>query len=176
MSILGSSPLRRGLALALVQLLLVAGLGAKMLIDRSRLPRAWARTLPVDPLLPIRGRYVQLVLEAEARGFPQETPRSYPAVLLAENGRLVVEPLPDEHSQSRWGNHWINLRENDRQRATFFSGAVPFFIPEHVPDPSQRPDGEELWAEVTLPRRGPPRPIRLGIKRGDGPIEPLDLN
>jgi hypothetical protein len=49
---------------------------------------------------------------------------------------------------------------------------VAFFIPEHIPDPSIRPDGEELWAEVTLPRRGPPRPIRLGVRR-DGSLIPL---
>jgi hypothetical protein len=30
----------------------------------------------------------------------------------------------------------------------------------------------EVWAEVTLPRRGPPRPIRLGIKK-DGVVTPL---
>ncbi|MBA2458197.1 MAG: hypothetical protein H0V43_04470 [Gemmatimonadales bacterium] len=42
---------------------------------------------------------------------------------------------------------------------------VAFFIPEHIPDPSVRPAGEEQWAEVTIPRRGPPRPIRLAVGR-----------
>jgi hypothetical protein len=40
-----------------------------------------------------------------------------------------------------------------------------------VPDPSIRAPGEELWVEVTLPRRGPPRPIRLGVKK-DGVMIP----
>lgn len=31
----------------------------------------------------------------------------------------------------------------------------------------------QLWAEVTLPRKGPPRPIRLGVKKG-GLLTPLD--
>jgi len=33
---------------------------------------------------------------------------------------------------------------------------------------------EELWVEVTVPRRGPPRPLRLGVKK-DGTLTPLDL-
>lgn len=47
------------------------------------------------------------------------------------------------------------------------------FVPEHVPDPSIRVAGEELWGEVSVPRKGPPRPVRLGVKRGTGAIEPL---
>ncbi len=49
---------------------------------------------------------------------------------------------------------------------------VAFFIPEHVPDPSRRPVGEELWVEVSIPKSGPPRPIRLGVKK-DGVLTPL---
>ena len=53
---------------------------------------------------------------------------------------------------------------------------LAFFIPEHAPDPTALRPGEELWAEVTLPRKGPPRPIRLGVKKGAGPIVPLNLD
>jgi hypothetical protein len=49
---------------------------------------------------------------------------------------------------------------------------LAYFIPEHVPDPSRRADGEELWVEVTVPARGAPRPIRLGVKK-DGQLMPL---
>ncbi len=51
---------------------------------------------------------------------------------------------------------------------------VAYFIPEHIPDPSIRPAGEELWAEVTVPKSGPPRPIRLGVRR-NGTLTPLDI-
>ena len=51
---------------------------------------------------------------------------------------------------------------------------VAFFIPENIPDPSVRPAGEELWVEVTIPKEGPPRPIRLGVKK-DGELTPLPL-
>ena len=55
---------------------------------------------------------------------------------------------------------------------------VLFFVPEHaLPFEMERfkANGPELWAEVTIPRRGPPRPIRLGLKRA-GKLEPLEIN
>ena len=52
---------------------------------------------------------------------------------------------------------------------------VAFFIPEHIPDPSFRPKGEELWVEVSVPKKGPPRPIRLGVKK-DNVLTPLNPN
>jgi len=55
------------------------------------------------------------------------------------------------------------------------SEPVVFFIPENVPDPSRRPPGEQLWVEVTAPKKGPPRPIRLGVKK-DGVLTPLALD
>jgi len=44
---------------------------------------------------------------------------------------------------------------------------VDFFFPEHAVDPSIRKIGEELWVEVTVPAKGPPRPVRLAVKQGD---------
>jgi hypothetical protein len=49
-----------------------------------------------------------------------------------------------------------------------------YFIPEHAPDPSRRAADEELWVEVTLPKKGPLRPIRLGVKKG-GVLTPLPI-
>jgi hypothetical protein len=49
---------------------------------------------------------------------------------------------------------------------------LAFFLPEGVKDPSDRPPGEELWVEVTLPGAGAPRPIRLGVRK-DGVLMPL---
>jgi hypothetical protein len=68
----------------------------------------------------------------------------------------------------------VQLRRDGNRWSARLSQPVAFFIPEHVPDPSIRPPGEELWAEVTVPHRGPPRPIRLGIMR-KGQLAPLDL-
>jgi hypothetical protein len=54
---------------------------------------------------------------------------------------------------------------------------VLFFVPEHTLPfevTRSRRDAPELWAEVTLPHRGPPRPIRLAIKK-EGKMELLDI-
>ena len=64
-----------------------------------------------------------------------------------------------------------HFNRTDRQR-------VLFFVPEHtLPFERARatPDAPEIWAEVTIPRQGPPRPIRLGVKRA-GKLEPLHVN
>ena len=55
---------------------------------------------------------------------------------------------------------------------------VLFFVPERtLPFETLRGrrDAPELWAEVTIPHKGPPRPIRLAIKKA-GRLELLDIN
>ena len=55
---------------------------------------------------------------------------------------------------------------------------VLFFVPEHMlPFETMRGrrDAPELWAEVTLPQKGPPRPIRLALKQA-GKLDVLDVN
>ena len=55
---------------------------------------------------------------------------------------------------------------------------VLFFVPEHaLPFETGRAarNAPELWAEVTIPRKGPPRPIRLALKKA-GKLEPIDIN
>jgi len=164
----------KGLILAGLQLLLVASLGAKLLMDRATLPRAWAKATPYDPNLPIRGRYVSLRLEVQPS--PGVEPANYPenrAALRVENNRLVAVP-------ARPGQDGVLITARRPQSPGAPAGVVlqepvDFFIPEHVPDPSRRPRGEELWVEVTVPRKGPPRPIRLGVKK-DGALTPLSLD
>jgi hypothetical protein len=65
--------------------------------------------------------------------------------------------------------------QQGNQKVAVLNTPVALFIPEHVPDPSRRVPGEELWVEVTVSKKGPPRPIQLGVKQGDGPIVPMDL-
>ena len=45
---------------------------------------------------------------------------------------------------------------------------VLFFVPETQQEFESRRAGAELWAEVTIPRKGPPRPIRLALKSANG--------
>jgi hypothetical protein len=158
------TPLVKGLVLGAVQVAMVLSLGGKLLLDRATLPRVWVRTMPYDPNLPIRGRYVSLSIAAEARGFPAGA--IYGSARLAvEEGTLVARP--DEN-----GGNMVNTFGNNATAT--LSQPIAFFIPEHIPDPSRRPAGEELWVELTVPPKGPPRPIQLGVKK-DGVLTPLSL-
>jgi hypothetical protein len=156
-------PIYRGIAVAVLQCLIVLSLAGKYAIDRERLPRVWAKALPVDPNLPIRGRYVSLRLALDLTEGGSET-HGGPVRLSAQNGRLVATPSTGSET----------LVSGDNTRGWSLWEPVAFFIPEHVPDPSRRATGEELWVEVSVPRKGPPRPVRLGVKK-DGVLTPLEL-
>jgi hypothetical protein len=159
----------KGLAVALIHILIVLSLGGKLLYDRATRPRVWVRTGSVDPDLPIRGRYLTLNLEVHAPAFkpmdPSKTTQQYDSSyveLAVENGRLVA------HKTSRPTEMMINTwsRQTSRGDGSFLlSSPVLFFIPEHAEAP-RLGGGSELWAEVTVPTKGPPRPIQLAIKRG----------
>jgi len=163
------SPMRAGLIVAALHLTIVGSLGGKLLVDRATRPRVWARTAPVDPNLPIRGRYVQLRIDAAFE--PGEETATWMSdghlALVERNGRLAaaksdsVSPL----------NGSVFVR--DGERVVRLNQPIAYFIPEHAADPSRRPPGEELWVEVTIPKSGAPRPIRLGVKK-DGQLTPLD--
>jgi hypothetical protein len=76
---------------------------------------------------------------------------------------------------------YLALRLAPEQNAQWYAETngqmVLFFVPEHtLPFEAMRSrrDAPELWAEVTLPHRGTPRPIRLAIRKA-GQIELLDI-
>lgn len=168
----------KGIALALFHVSMVALLGGKLLYDRATLPAVWVEAAPHDPTLPIRGRYVSLDLMVEGRGLrePGKTAGWQPAQavhLSVEGGRLVAVPNAEQRGNDP--SRDVRIVERQGRKLAVLAQPVPFFIPEHVPDPSLRPPGEELWVQVTVPRQGPPRPIRLGIRKGTGPLLPLEL-
>ena len=155
--------MRKGLIVAVIHILMVASLGGKLLVDRATRPRVWARTVPFDPDLPIRGRYVRLRIEGNAPDIPAGS--SVPVKLDIRDQALIMLPTEDDKG--------LSATLADPSRPAVLDQPLAYFIPEHIPDPSVRLQGEELWVEVTLPRRGPPRPIRLGVKK-DGVLTPLD--
>jgi|SRR5579864_238311 len=127
------NPLRKGIVLGALQCAFVLSLTGKLLYDRATRPRIWVKTMPWDPNLPIRGRYLSLILSPEA------------------------------------GAPYFERTNHER---------VVFFVPEHRTEVDSlrfRRNAPELWAEVTIPRKGPPRPIRLGLKQ-DGEIQPVASN
>ena len=150
--------------IAVVQVALVFAVAGKLVYDRATLPRAWVQTAGVDPVLPIRGRYVAFNLLFEAA--PESA--QLPPVDEAASGSLVVRgdkalvvlrrdvpgerptgPLSFMRRDTPGGPRWMLL------------GPVAFFLPEHAPDPTRGVAPGELWMEVTLPPGSAPRPIRL---------------
>jgi hypothetical protein len=106
----------------------------------------------VDPNMPLRGRYLALQLEVT----PADGLVNWGmAKLSAEHGQLVARPAIDGQRVTRPRAEWV------------LGDMVPFFVAEHAVDP--RRAGAELWVEVSVPESGPPRAIRLGVKK-DGVI------
>ena len=144
-------PFYRGAALMVLHCLLVLSVAGKFAWDRERLPRAWANATPIDPNLPIRGRYVTLQLRVEPADANSE---SSLARLAAENGKLVAHPVTSG-GLAVWHRSpqiWV------------LSEPIAYFLAEHAPDPTGLRPGEELWVEVSVPANGPPRPIRLEVR------------
>src|ERR1039458_5729471 len=129
-------PVYRGIAVTVLQCLIVLSVAGKYALDRERLPRVWAMAAQVDPSLPVRGRYVSLRLQVEV---PPDAGQWTSARLSAVDGRLVatadptgalhIMPAVVRTAAEPIGTQWVLVER------------VAFFIPEHVPDPSRRPPG-----------------------------------
>jgi hypothetical protein len=98
---------------------------------------------------------------------------------------VTVKPLPSrdcsrepQEKQSACATEEAALQSKapvDFPLAAVLNTPVLYFIPEHAVDPTPRGgDGKELWAEVTIPKKGPPRPIQLALKK-NGVWMPLDV-
>jgi hypothetical protein len=166
----------KGVAVALLHVLIVASVGGKFLYDRAHRPRVWVRTGWVDPDLPLRGRYVDLRVEVQAQ-WVKEKNTSWSWVTLAAGKETLVARESDVDTGLSVVNPSVNFANRPSQPnrpgpdRLFLNESVLFFLPEHADFPRLKP-GDELWAEVTVPRKGPPRPIQLALKRG-GEWKPL---
>ena len=186
------------LALLGIQLAIVSTIAAKYLYQRITCPRVWTRTVAYDPDLLMRGRYlsVQLLVDgcqstlpsAAQAAMPRDKngvqtgkvftvnangPVRFPARIKVESNKLVVIRLPESASQSgaqmvaAWpGSSCDKLRLED---------PVDFYIAEHAASPMPAGSGQELWVEVTVPPKGPPRPLQLALK-DNGVWKPLNLH
>ena len=170
--------LQRGLLFAAIQVVLVSSLGAKLLWDRATEPRGWALTRGYDPDLVIRGRYVNVSLLVKADkvygglGWAQNAPSARPynstnVSLAVENGRVVA--IPADHFTG------FSIGAPEMRDAEVLAQVYPpvvYFLPEHAANPLSRRAQGTTVLEVTIPKKGPPRPIRFGIKVGEQ-ITPL---
>ena len=166
--------LTKGIAVALAHILIVLSLGGKLFYDRATRPRVWVKTAIVYPDLPIRGRYLFLGLQVRMPAYnpgpPSKNPAQYSSVmeyvqLTVENGQLVARK--SESPTNLYVSQWNRRPNSDGSEMLVLSPNVDFFLPEHAEMPRMNPNAsDELWVEVTVPRKGPPRPIQLAMKRG----------
>jgi hypothetical protein len=178
----------KGFAVLFLQLFLVLSLAAKYTWERHTCPRVWTRATRYDPQQPIRGRYIALTLHASACDLPaaEEQPDFGPSATgewragqakkwwvlpAARDGKLapvLADKLEPGVAQQ------LTLRHGQPCEFATLSGSTEFFIGEHTNIPFPLAKGEELWAEVTVPPSGPPRPVQLAVSDGKN-FRVLDL-
>lgn len=194
-------PITRAVVVALIQVLIVCSLGAKLLYDRRTRPRAWFKTERYDPNLPIRGRYVSLLIEVNDSRSSEEIEKKFGAeiqVIENRNAQYHYRGSDDfgrecgliamrdgapvaafDQTTATWNcdNLTFVRRRTGSENSLRLTEPSLFFIPDTAKDPTHLSAGEELWVLATIPPKGPPRPIALGVKKAaEKDIRPLDLN
>lgn len=187
---------KTSIVLLVIQLALVSSIAAKYFYQRSTCPRAWTRAAAYDPNMVMRGRYLSLRLTVDGcqstlpsalrATFPRNAdgttkptgftvnddhfPITFRANLKVEKNRLLAIRIPEADLRSKGvdvtalsGSSCNDLRLDE---------PVDFYIAEHAADPSALRQGQELWIEVTVPPKGPPRPLQLALK-DNGAWKPL---
>lgn len=176
----------RAVAVLLIQAVLVLSIAAKYLYERKNSPRVWARAGQYDPSLPLRGRYFGLQLAVDACSLPHDKAHhiegysapgqppnpghwQWTVRLLAQKGTLVpvLAKDTDRPELTEELTQWSNDSSCDR---AMLSDNMELFVSDQAKSPFPLAKDEELWVEVTLPPMGPPRPIQLAIRKGDGRI------
>lgn len=185
------------LALLVIQLTLVSSIAAKYLYQRWTCPRVWTVAAAYDPELPMRGRYIQtrLVVDgcqstlpsAKAATFPRDyngavrpgpyqlrpVPVTFRANLKVESNKLMAVLIVGDET-GRAGQE-ISVAPGAGCDQMRLSTPTNFYIAEHASSPLPLKQGQQLWIEVTVPPKGPPRPIQMALK-DNGVWKPLGLN
>ena len=179
------------LTLLIVQLGIAGSIAAKYLYQRWSCPRVWVKSAAYDPSLPMRGRYLSLQVTVDGcqstlpshadAEFPRKTdgtvagprfrvrgdhPVEFPAKLEVKENRLLAYRLPNE-DETRNGQY-VAASPGSPCDAMHLTEPVNFYIAEHAASPLPQKPGDELWMEVTVPPKGPPRPIQLALKSSGG--------
>ena len=176
---------KTSVALLVIQLAIVSSVAAKYLYQCWTCPRVWARTVAFDPQLPMRGRYLSLQLlvdgcqstlpSAKAAAFPRDLNGAairgpfmvrasaiFHADLKVENNRLLAIRIQDDQNGTL--GQEVSVWPGAACDAMRLDAPVDFYIAEHAQSPLPVKPGQELWIEVTVPPKGPPRPTQLVLK------------
>jgi uncharacterized membrane-anchored protein len=186
---------RTSMELLVIQLALVSLIAAKYLYQRWTCPTVWTRAAAYDPEMLMRGRYLSLQLTVD--GCQSTLPSAAQAVFLRDKNGAAggttysINPSRSVEFPAKLkvdGNKLVAIRnpDDDNRPSGIMVSAMPgascenmridapvdFFIAEHAADPSRLRPGQELWIEVTVPPKGPPRPLQLALKE-NGAWKPL---
>lgn len=185
---------RVSIALLVFQTVIVSSVALKYLYQRATCPRVWTRTAAYDPSLVMRGRYLSLQLMVDGCGstLPSAKNAQYPRnVEGVPSGNFNINAPQTVWFQARLavkGNKLTVIRVTESETSAAsqtvsappgipcdqmrLSNPVDFYIAEHANDPTWLKRGQELWIEVTVPPKGPPRPLQLALK-DNGVWKPL---
>jgi uncharacterized membrane-anchored protein len=187
---------KTSIILLVIQLALVSSIAGKYFYQRSTCPRAWTRAAAYDPNMVMRGRYLSLRLTVDGcqstlpsalratfprnadgttkpTGFTvndEQYPITFRANLKVEKSKLLAIRIPEADLRSKGVN--VTAMPGSPCDALRLQQPVDFYIAEHAADPTALRQGEELWIEVTVPPKGPPRPLQLALK-DNGAWKPL---
>jgi hypothetical protein len=186
---------KSSLVLLAVQLLLVSSIAGKYLYQRWNCPRVWTRAVMFDPSLVMRGRYLSVQLSvdgcrstmpsAKQAAFPRNidgvaggpgfsvaapVPVRFPAALKVEGNKLIAIRIQNPATPS--DGVTVEAHPGASCEQMRLATPVNFYIAEHAATPLPLKPGQDLWIEVTVPPKGPPRPTQLALKQ-DGAWKPL---
>jgi hypothetical protein len=183
---------RTSIALLAIQLAVVSSIAAKYLYQRSTCPKVWTCAVAYDPSMVMRGRYISARLYADACGLlPDQTKdvvanaSRVPGYLDMADGSTFLQGKIGA-SQGKLAVLYIEkgkAKKTDQQLVWPQSGdcskvalwtPVDFYLSEKAQSPFPLLKGSELWVEVTVPPKGPPRPLAMAIKGGNGQWQPLN--
>jgi hypothetical protein len=169
-------PLVSAVVIGLLHAAIVLAIGVQAAVDRQHLPRAWVLARPDTAASAAHGRYLRLhVVPALDAGLAPKLDtvngrtfvRPAPVALEARNGRLHAHVA----AASRVHLGYPGARQEGE---AVLRPALELYVPPaagSAPELSRQP---EVWVEVSVPRQGPPRPLRLGTMK-DGRIVPIGL-
>lgn len=186
---------RVSIALLGIQVAIVSTVAIKYLYQRTTCPRVWTRAAAYDPSLIMRGRYLSLQLSVDgcsstlpsaknaqfprnANGIPSGTSFNvnapgmvwFQAKLAVKENKLIAIRVPE--SESSGSTESVSAAPGSTCDQMRLAVPVDFYIAEHATDPTFLKSGQELWIEVTVPPKGPPRPLQLAVK-DNGSWKPL---
>jgi hypothetical protein len=185
---------RTSIALLAIQLAVVSSIAAKYLYQRSTCPKVWTRAVAYDPSMIMRGRYISAQLHVDVCGVPQpdesfrtrvaptvfdtdgkiqDTRRILSASLGVRNERLIVTKFSEREFDRNVQELMVKRDVADCAEA-ILQQPVDFYISEKAQSPFPLSKGSALWVEVTVPSKGPPRPIAMAIKDSNGRWQPLN--